>query len=150
MTIAGKYCESGDILIRDAELPRLWAGDILAIPVAGAYCLSMASNYNGSLKPAVRVRQGRPSAAGAPSRDLRRPHALRCVAPGWGEAVWTIIGQERAVAVLTQGLSQERLSHAYLFAAPPKSASSPPRCNSLRPSTATAKTRPAIAAARVT
>ncbi len=53
VTIAGKYCESGDVLIRDADLPRLWAGDILAIPGAGAYCLSMASNYNGSLKPAV-------------------------------------------------------------------------------------------------
>ena len=53
VTIAGKYCESGDILVRDADLPKLWAEDVLAIPVAGAYCLPLASNYNASLKPAV-------------------------------------------------------------------------------------------------
>jgi len=51
--IAGKYCESGDILVRKASLPPVEAGDILAIPVTGAYCLPMASNYNGALKPAV-------------------------------------------------------------------------------------------------
>jgi diaminopimelate decarboxylase len=53
VTIAGKYCESGDILVRDADLPKLWAGDVLAIPVSGAYCLPLASNYNASLRPAV-------------------------------------------------------------------------------------------------
>jgi len=60
VTIAGKYCESGDLLIKDAYLPRLEAGDIIAIPAAGAYCLSMASNYNQALKPAiVMVQHGR-------------------------------------------------------------------------------------------
>lgn len=53
VTVAGKYCESGDILLRDAELPPLEPGDILAMPAAGAYALSMASNYNASLKPAI-------------------------------------------------------------------------------------------------
>jgi len=53
VTIAGKYCESGDLLIEHIDLPRLEAGDLLAIPAAGAYCLSMASNYNLSLRPAV-------------------------------------------------------------------------------------------------
>jgi len=53
VTIAGKFCESGDILARDVLLPPLEAGDILAVPVAGAYCLPMASNYNGALKPPV-------------------------------------------------------------------------------------------------
>jgi len=53
VTIAGKYCESGDILVRDADLPKLWAEDVLAIPVAGAYSLPLASNYNASLRPAV-------------------------------------------------------------------------------------------------
>ncbi len=53
VTVAGKYCESGDILLRDAELPPLEAGDILAMPAAGAYALAMASNYNLSLRPAV-------------------------------------------------------------------------------------------------
>ena len=59
VTIAGKFCESGDVLVRDAELPKLWAEDVLAIPVAGAYCLPLASNYNASLRPAVVfVREG--------------------------------------------------------------------------------------------
>jgi diaminopimelate decarboxylase len=53
VTIAGKYCESGDILIRDARLPRLQPGDAIAIPASGAYCLAMASNYNLALKPAI-------------------------------------------------------------------------------------------------
>lgn len=53
VTIAGKYCESGDILIEDIEMPRLKMGDLLAVPAAGAYCLAMASNYNMSLRPAV-------------------------------------------------------------------------------------------------
>jgi diaminopimelate decarboxylase len=53
VTIAGKFCESGDILIRDIELPRLEAGDLLAIPMAGAYTLAMASNYNLARRPAV-------------------------------------------------------------------------------------------------
>ncbi|HEY4684754.1 MAG TPA: diaminopimelate decarboxylase [Dehalococcoidia bacterium] len=60
VTIAGKYCESGDVLISDARLPRLEPGEVLAIPAAGAYCLAMASNYNLSLRPAiVFVRDGR-------------------------------------------------------------------------------------------
>jgi diaminopimelate decarboxylase len=53
VTIAGKYCESGDVLVRDIELPKLWAGDVLALPASGAYCLSMASNYNLALRPAI-------------------------------------------------------------------------------------------------
>jgi diaminopimelate decarboxylase len=53
VTVAGKYCESGDVLIPDAELPPLEAGDILAMPAAGAYALAMASNYNLSLRPPV-------------------------------------------------------------------------------------------------
>lgn len=53
VTIAGKYCESGDILIRDIALPRLAPGDLLALPAAGAYCLSMASNYNLAPRAAV-------------------------------------------------------------------------------------------------
>ncbi len=53
VTLAGKFCESGDVLIRDIELPRLQPGDFVAIPMAGAYTLSMASNYNLALRPAV-------------------------------------------------------------------------------------------------
>ncbi len=53
VTIAGKYCESGDILIERVDLPRLSPGDRLAIPASGAYCLAMASNYNQAYRPAV-------------------------------------------------------------------------------------------------
>jgi diaminopimelate decarboxylase len=53
VTIAGKYCESTDILITDIELPQLKPGDILCVPAAGAYCLAMASNYNGMPRPEV-------------------------------------------------------------------------------------------------
>jgi diaminopimelate decarboxylase len=61
VTIAGKFCESGDILIKDIMLPEMKAGDILAIPDSGAYCLAMASNYNTSLRPAVVLAQkGKP------------------------------------------------------------------------------------------
>jgi diaminopimelate decarboxylase len=53
VTIAGKYCESGDILIRDAEVPRFHQGELIAIPTAGAYQLAMSSNYNLAYRPAV-------------------------------------------------------------------------------------------------
>jgi diaminopimelate decarboxylase len=55
VTIAGKYCESGDVLIRDARLPMPRVDDLVAVPVSGAYQLSMASNYNASPRPAVVV-----------------------------------------------------------------------------------------------
>ncbi len=70
VTIAGKFCESGDILVRDINLPSVAAGDIIAIPDSGAYCLSMASNYNASLKPAVvLVKEGK-------ARLIRRRETL--------------------------------------------------------------------------
>ena len=53
VTIAGKYCESTDILITDIEMPPLKPGDIIALPATGAYCLAMASNYNGIPRPEV-------------------------------------------------------------------------------------------------
>jgi diaminopimelate decarboxylase len=53
VTIAGKYCESTDILITDIEMPDLKPGDVIAVPAAGAYCLAMASNYNGMPRPEV-------------------------------------------------------------------------------------------------
>jgi diaminopimelate decarboxylase len=54
VTVAGKHCEQGDLLVRDATLPAdVGPGDVLAIPVTGAYGHSMASNYNKVLRPAV-------------------------------------------------------------------------------------------------
>ena len=60
VTVAGRYCESGDVLLRDIELPSLRRGDVLAVPAAGAYHMSMASNYNLVGRPAtVLVRDGK-------------------------------------------------------------------------------------------
>jgi diaminopimelate decarboxylase len=51
--IAGKHCESGDVLIDRVGLPRPRRGDLLAVPATGAYTLAMASNYNGVPRPAA-------------------------------------------------------------------------------------------------
>lgn len=59
VTIAGKHCESGDILIKDALLPKIHQGDILVVMGTGAYNYSMASNYNRLPRPAaVLVNEG--------------------------------------------------------------------------------------------
>ncbi|MFI7012127.1 diaminopimelate decarboxylase [Streptomyces sp. NPDC050145] len=58
--VVGKHCESGDIVVKDAFLPADVApGDLIAVPATGAYCRSMASNYNHALRPpVVAVRDG--------------------------------------------------------------------------------------------
>jgi diaminopimelate decarboxylase len=58
--VVGKHCESGDIVVRDAYLPAdLAPGDLLAVPATGAYCRSMASNYNHvGRPPVIAVRDG--------------------------------------------------------------------------------------------
>ena len=53
VTIAGRFCESGDILIKDVKMPVLEEGDILCFYDTGAYGYSMSSNYNRVLKPAA-------------------------------------------------------------------------------------------------
>ena len=58
--IAGKHCESGDVLIDSVDLPEPRRDDLLAVPATGAYTLAMASNYNGVPRPAaVLVADGR-------------------------------------------------------------------------------------------
>jgi diaminopimelate decarboxylase len=70
VTIAGKYCESTDILISDIEMPQLKSGDVICLPAAGAYCLAMSSNYNGMPRPEVlMVRDGE-------ARVMRRRETL--------------------------------------------------------------------------
>ncbi len=49
----GPFCESGDVLIEDLPMPEMQPGELIAVPVSGAYHLSMGSNYNGACKPAV-------------------------------------------------------------------------------------------------
>jgi diaminopimelate decarboxylase len=54
VTVVGKHCESGDVLVRDGAVPAdLRVGDVLATPVTGAYGHSMGSNYNKVPRPAV-------------------------------------------------------------------------------------------------
>jgi diaminopimelate decarboxylase len=66
VTIAGKLCESGDILVKDINLAVVRPGDIIAIPVSGAYSIPMASNYNAVPRPAiVMAKEGR-------ARPIRR------------------------------------------------------------------------------
>jgi diaminopimelate decarboxylase len=58
--VVGKHCEAGDIVVKDEFLPSdLVPGDLVAVPGTGAYCRSMASNYNHALRPpVVAVRDG--------------------------------------------------------------------------------------------
>jgi diaminopimelate decarboxylase len=58
--VVGKHCEAGDILVKDEFVPGdIAPGDLLAVPGTGAYCRSMASNYNHALRPPViAVRDG--------------------------------------------------------------------------------------------
>jgi len=54
VTVVGKHCESGDVVVRDATVPAdIRVGDVLATPVTGAYGHSMASNYNKVPRPPV-------------------------------------------------------------------------------------------------
>jgi diaminopimelate decarboxylase len=57
--LGGPYCESGDILIEALPMPDIRSGERVAIPVSGAYQLSMGSNYNGARRPAVLWLSGR-------------------------------------------------------------------------------------------
>lgn len=64
--IAGKHCESGDVLIEAAELPAPRPGDLLAVPATGAYTLALGSTYNGVPRPAAVL------VADGDSRAIRR------------------------------------------------------------------------------
>jgi diaminopimelate decarboxylase len=75
----GPYCESGDVLIENLPFPEVREGDLVAIPVSGAYQLSMSSNYNGARRPAAlwlengqaQIIQERESTENLYSRDRR-------------------------------------------------------------------------------
>jgi diaminopimelate decarboxylase len=51
--VTGKHCESGDVIVRDADLADPRAGDVLVTPATGAYGYAMANQYNGALRPPV-------------------------------------------------------------------------------------------------
>ncbi len=79
--IGGPFCESGDILIHDLPMPEMAEGELIAVPVSGAYHLAMGSNYNGARRPAVVWLQGgraqlvqrRESLENLTARDLPLP-----------------------------------------------------------------------------
>jgi diaminopimelate decarboxylase len=57
--LVGRHCESGDVLVRDVVLPRPGVGDLVVVPSTGAYCFTMANNYNGNRRlPVVFARDG--------------------------------------------------------------------------------------------
>ena len=68
--VAGKHCESGDVLIGSVELPQPRRDDILAVPVTGAYTLSMSSTYNAVPRPAAVL------VAGGEARLIRRRETI--------------------------------------------------------------------------
>ncbi len=53
VSIGGPHCESGDVVIEDLLMPNVAEGELIAIPMAGAYHMSMSNNYNGARRPAV-------------------------------------------------------------------------------------------------
>jgi len=55
VSLAGRFCEMGDVLIYDVDLPSIEPGDVIAIPGCGAYCLPMSSNYNAFPRPPIIV-----------------------------------------------------------------------------------------------
>lgn len=79
--LGGPFCESGDVLIEALPLPGLVPGELVAVPVSGAYQLSMGSNYNGARRPAVlwlrdgaaHVIQQRETLASLTARDCPLP-----------------------------------------------------------------------------
>ena len=59
MTVVGRHCESGDVLVDGVPLSALTVGDLLAVPATAAYCYTMANNYNGNRRiPVVFVNDG--------------------------------------------------------------------------------------------
>ena len=75
--VAGKHCESGDVLIEAAELPQPRPGDVLAVPATGAYTLAMGSTYNGVPRPAVVLVADGEARAHPRSGDRGRSSTLR-------------------------------------------------------------------------
>ena len=82
--LVGRHCETGDVLVHDAELPAQRPGDLIALPVTGAYCYSLLSNYNGALRPPVvfctageaSVRVNRETYADLIARDVAQPQPV--------------------------------------------------------------------------
>ncbi|HHV78127.1 MAG TPA: diaminopimelate decarboxylase [Firmicutes bacterium] len=84
-TVAGKCCESGDVITKGCELPPVSAGDLLAVTCTGAYHYAMASNYNRFPRPAVVMASGGKSAV-VVERESYMDLVKRDKVPVWLEA----------------------------------------------------------------
>ncbi len=77
VALVGRHCESGDVLVDELRLNAPRVGDVVAVPATGAYCHTLANNYNGNRRiPVVFAAGGRGQARGA-TRDLGRPAGAR-------------------------------------------------------------------------
>lgn len=87
--LVGRHCETGDVLVHDVMLPAQQRGDLIALPVTGAYCYSMLNNYNGALRPPVvfcsdgraSVRVRRETYADLLARDVAEPRPVVLESP---------------------------------------------------------------------
>ena len=70
--LAGKHCESGDVIVREALLDDPRPGDVIVTPATGAYGYAMANNYNGVPRPPVIFCTRRRRARGGAARDASR------------------------------------------------------------------------------
>ena len=76
--LAGKHCESGDVIVRDALLDDPKPGDVVVTPATGAYGFAMANNYNGVPRPPVVFCRDGDARVVVRRETLRRPHGTRC------------------------------------------------------------------------
>ena len=119
VTIAGKFCESGDILVENVELPVVDSRDLIAIPASGAYCLAMASNYNAAPRPPYSTGQGRRAPSHPAPGDLPGPHALRSVIDAKASGTASHIhGHNGVLTLLYTAAQADRLAHAYVLVGP--------------------------------
>jgi diaminopimelate decarboxylase len=81
VVVVGRHCESGDVLIDGVDLDAPAVGDLLVVPATGAYCFTMANNYNGTRRiPVVFARDGPPASSCAVRRGRSSPPAT------WGDS----------------------------------------------------------------
>ena len=85
VTVVGRHCESGDVLVDGVDLSAPTVGDLLAVPATGAYCYTMANNYNGNRRIPVVFASDGACPARRPPRDLGRPDG-----PGRGVGVSSV------------------------------------------------------------
>ena len=115
LRLVGKHCESGDVLVSEASLPPVGAGDLVCLPATGAYGVAMASNYNGVTRPAVVFVDGGARPPRDAPRDLRRPaRAGRVIGdrrPAAGRCAIGLLGCGTVGQAVVRTLLERRRDH---------------------------------------